>query len=92
MAITADDLNVELNAKVVTLLFLPAQHTLFKDTLDRLCGEEDDVFLAKREEYDMLIEAVNAVSAAYEIRSTPTIFARMAEIVMEHLKKEKSDE
>ncbi len=83
------DLEVQFEAKVVTLLFLPPQHTVFKKAIEMLCGEEDDVFLATREEYDLLTDVVGKTSDHYEIRSTPTIFAKMAEIVLEHIDAQK---
>jgi hypothetical protein len=86
------DLEVKFEAKVVTLLFLPPQYKVFKAAIEMLCGEEDDVFLATREEYDILTDVVVRTSDSYEIRSTPTIFIKMSEIVLEHLaEKEKAD-
>ena len=85
------DLEVQFEAKVVTLLFLPPQHTVFKKAIEMLCGEEDDVFLATREEYDLLIDTVGKTSDAYEIRSTPTIFVKMAEIVIDHIATQQPD-
>jgi hypothetical protein len=83
--LTSRELDVTFQTRVVSLMFLDAQAALFKGALERLMGEETDVYVATREEYDLLIDAVGQVSAAYEIHSTPTIFAKMSEIVLEHL-------
>jgi hypothetical protein len=85
--------NVEMEARVVSILFLPVQEAAFKNAMDRLAGTEtSDVYLAAREEYELLTAAIGKLSEAYDIRATPTLFAKMAAIVMEHLdEKEKSD-
>ncbi len=83
--LTSKDLDVYVEARVVTLVFLDAQKAVLEKALERLTGDEDEVWLAAREEYDLLTDTVNAVSNAYDIRSMPTIFAKMAEIVLEHV-------
>ena len=77
--------NVQMEARVVSILFMPAQMAAFKAALERLAGTDSkEVYLAAREEYELLTDAIGHVSEAYDIRSTPTLFAKMAEIVMQH--------
>ncbi|MCH8242879.1 MAG: ParB N-terminal domain-containing protein [Planctomycetes bacterium] len=85
--------NVEMQARVVSILFLPVQEATFKEAMERLAGTEtSDVYLAARDEYDTLTATMGKLSEAYDIRSTPTLFARMAQIVNEHLAaQEKTD-
>jgi len=83
------ELDVSFETKAVTLLFLPAQHKLFLQAMGSLVEEADDIFLATREEYDLLVDTVGEVSETYNIKSTPTLFATMAEIVLEHVEKKK---
>lgn len=78
--------NVELEARVVSILFMPAQMSVFKAALERLAGTEtSEVYLASREEYEILTDAIGKVSESYNIRSTPSLFAKMSEIVLDHI-------
>lgn len=79
-------LDIELDSKTATILFLPSQLEVFKKTLDQLKAvSPDEVFLASKKDYDKLIEAMDASSLAFNITSTPTLLAKMSEIVMEHI-------
>lgn len=83
--LSTKELDATLDAKIVTILFLPSQFAVFKQAMELLIPDTDEVWLATKDEYDMMIESVGAVSEAYEIRSMPTIFAKIAEIVKEHV-------
>jgi len=83
--LSSSELEIQLDAKVVTLLFLPTQAQVLSDALERisLLGEVDDIYLATRDEYEKLVEAMAVVSQNYNITSTPTLFAKMSEMVLE---------
>ncbi len=82
--LAAKSLEVMFDSKVATIMFLPAQFDVFKQALGLLTDETDELFLATRDEYETMVAATAKVSEAYEITSTPTLFAKMAEIVIEH--------
>ncbi len=87
-----NEFNVTLEAKVVSILFLPAQKKIFEEAIARLAATDtSEVYLAALDEYETLTAAVGAVSESYDIRSTPTIFAKMAEIVLDHIAKQQPE-
>lgn len=92
VTLTSRDLDVVFDAKTVVIMFLPTQHKVLRMALDALSVDADEVLLATREEYDILTDAVGETSDSYEIRSMPTIFAKMAEIVLEHVAAKKAEE
>ena len=73
--LTASELNVSFKTRVVSLIFLDAQAAMFRHAMELLTGTETDVYLAAREEYDLLIDTIAQVAATYNIHSTPTIFS-----------------
>ncbi len=86
VTLTSKDLEVEFDTKCVALIFLPVQYKEFEYAMKLLEGEKPEVvYLAQRGEYEELVQAMEKVVAQYDIRSTPTIFAKMAQIVVEHL-------
>jgi len=82
VALSARELDIDFDAKTVVLMFLPSQHAVLKKAIEALTVKTDEVYVATREEYDLLVDAVAKAGATYDIRSTPTIFAKMAEIVI----------
>lgn len=87
------DFLVEFETKVCVLLFLPVQHSIFQKAIADLeaMGEIDSVYLAQREEYETMVALLGEASEHYEIKSTPTLFAKMAEIVRAHMEAETPD-
>ncbi len=87
--LSASDFDVSLETRIVTLVFLPAQYSVFKAALEELelFLDGGEVFLATREEYDTMVAVMGVATEAYDIRSIPTLFAKMSEIVMEHAAK-----
>jgi hypothetical protein len=84
--LTAQDLGVEFDVMNISINFLPVQFKEFDYAMTLLQGTNPDVvYLAQRGEYDELIVAMDKVAEQYDIRSTPTIFSKMAQIVVEHL-------
>jgi len=86
VTLTSKDLEVEFDTKCVAINFLPVQFKEFEYAMKLLEGSKPDVvYLAARSEYEELIQAMDKVVAHYNIRSTPTIFAKMAQIVIEQI-------
>ena len=87
-----NEFNVVLEAKVVSILFMPAQLKVFKEAIARLeSTDTSEVYLAALDEYETLTAAVGAVSETYNIRSTPTLFAKMAGIVLDPIATQQPD-
>jgi len=85
LVLTTKDLEVEFQAKTLTVVFLPLQHKLLKEALDLLKNVQvDEVFLATQDEYETLMASVDKASYTFNITSVPTILAKMADIVVTH--------
>jgi len=86
VTLTSKDLEVEFDTKCVSINFLPVQFKEFEYAMTLLEGTKPDVvYLAQRGEYEELVAAMDTVVKAYDIRSTPTILAKMAQIVIEQI-------
>jgi hypothetical protein len=86
--LSGKDFEANLALRVVVLMFLPAQNDVFKQAVERvqkLC-DANEAYVATRDEYETLVAATGAVAEAFDIRSVPTIMAKMAEIVLAHTK------
>ena len=90
--LVTSDLDIMLETRPVTLLFLKPQAKLLKEALEALSDVEDEVFLANREEYETLVDTIGKVGEAFTIHSTPTIFAKMSEIVLEVVAERQAEE
>lgn len=87
--LTTAEFELELETKTISLIFLPLQAKLFSEAIQKLKDmETDEVVLATIDEYDTLISIMDVVSDKFKIQSAPTILAKMAEIVMEHVGKD----
>lgn len=86
------DLEIDLETKTVHLMFLPLQKKVFTKAIKALEEVEykkgEDVYLAAREEYELMVAALGLAGEAYNITSVPTLFARISEIIIEHAEKE----
>jgi hypothetical protein len=84
--LTTADLDVTFDTKTIALAFLPLQLEAFKHAVNLLekMGV-DEVVLANRDEFEKFRKAMGAVTERLDIRSAPTILAKMSEIVLEHL-------
>lgn len=79
------ELEVEFQGKSATILFLPLQMKVFKESLELLKNAQvDEVFLATMDDYDTMKAAMDVVSEKFNITSIPTLLSKMAEIVIEH--------
>lgn len=88
--LTLKALEIDFQPKVAVLAFLPAQFEVFKKAMQQLKDiGVDEAYLAAVEEYDTLMAAVDMTSATFKINSVPTIFAKMAEIVIQHCEQHK---
>lgn len=86
IGLTAKELEVEFDTKCVSINFLSIQFKEFEHAMTLLEGAKPDVvYLAQRDEYDELIDAMELVAEKYDIRNTPTLFAKMAQIVIEQI-------
>jgi len=90
--LSTKDLEVEFDVRVASIVFLPAQFDVLKHALTLLEGQEQDneLFLAKREEYEMLVQALDKGVAHFNITSTPTLIAKMCQIVIEKIEAEQA--
>lgn len=91
VTLTSKELEIDFDTKQVVLVFLPAQLNVLKQALTLLeadaTAKDADIYLATKEEYTTLVALLGAAGEAFNITSTPTIFARMGELVIEHLDK-----
>ena len=84
-------LDVEFETKVASIVFLPLQFKEFEFALKLLEGQvPEKIYLAQQEEYNMLIKGLDAAAEAYNITSTPTLFAKMAEVVIASIENDKA--
>jgi len=88
VTLTGADLEIKIDSRLVNIAFLPVQYEVFKFTMGLLADQGGEVFLAARDEYETLIATMESVSTAFDIHNTPTLFAKMAEIVEAHLLKD----
>ncbi len=92
MDISTKGLEFEFETKVASIVFLPLQFKEFEHALKLLEGSSSDqIFLAQRDEYDMLVSALDDVAEKFNITSTPTLFAKMAQIVIEQIEGKNED-
>ena len=87
VTLTTSELEVEFKTRVASIAFLPVQMVEFKHALELLTNlEPDEAYLAGLDEYDTLLAAVGETEKTFDIHSVPTIFAKMAQIVIAHCK------
>ncbi len=81
--LSSKELEINLDTRTVMLAFLPLQKKAFEEAVRRIEAHSDvvEMYLATKEEYDLLTATVAKVSEKYDIRAIPTVFAKMAEIV-----------
>lgn len=81
-------LDVVFDTKTAVFVFLPAQYEVLEQAMAQLRDMGvDEVILAQRKEYEALAESIDKAGETYNIKSAPTILAKMAEIVLEHMGK-----
>lgn len=79
------DINLKVDAKTVTVVFLPTQISDFQAAVDLLTDQPDAVYLAHRRDFDGFKEALLSTKEELEIVSQPTAFAAMARLALERL-------
>jgi len=84
------DLDISLDHVTIALTFLPSEYEVFKKAIGEIEAFQgcEDIYLAQKEEYELLRDVLNKVGGKYNIRAAPTIFAKMADIVNEALGKD----
>jgi hypothetical protein len=85
--LSTKDLDVQFNTRIAALAFIEPQMVELKKALVLLekIQEVDEVFLSKKDEYDLLIATMDKASHAFNITSTPTLLAKMCEVVSAHI-------
>lgn len=73
------------DAKTVTVVFLPTQVADFKTAVDLLSSKPDEVYLARREDFDNFREAVQKTQEQLTVVAVPTAIAAMARLALERL-------
>lgn len=91
--LSTKDLEIQFKTRYAVLMFTVPQKEVVNEALKSLAAleKDDEIFLATVEEYDLVIKALDAVSVLAKITSTPTLFAKMAEIVQEYCKVHAND-
>lgn len=89
-AISSDDLTFDFDYELFNILFLPKQKEKFDDILGQL-EPSAEVYIADKADFERMTELMRTLSKKENIRNTSALFARMLDIVGEHLKEKKKN-
>lgn len=78
-----DEMSIELDYRVVNLVFLARQKREFMGAIERILGD-DTVVVADLEVYDLFREALAKVKKVEHVRQLTSVLEKMAEIVKDH--------
>lgn len=90
--IPIEDLDVGLDFKIITFLFLPSQLEKFDVITDLIEKDTKLIGIAEMEQYEKLRETMKQLKQVEDIRAVGMIISRMCDIVIEHYKKEPETE
>jgi len=91
MNVNIDDIKIDLDFELVSILFLSKQTKKFEKILSYL-EDEAKIYIADKSDFDKTTVMIRAVSKEYNVINIAGIFKKMMEIVEDHLKEVKKKE
>ncbi len=88
--ISIEDMDIGLNFKIITFLFLPHQLEKFDEVVDLIEKDTEAIGIADIKYYDKLRDTIKQVKDIEDIRAVGMIISRMCDIVKEYYNEQMS--
>lgn len=82
------DVAIDFDIKHILVTFLSYEQAVFNRAAEKINGQYEELYVADMKQLEPFTQAMNRAGKEYDIRATSTLFAKMAEIVLEHLGEE----
>jgi hypothetical protein len=80
-----DDVSLDFEYHLLTVMFLPTQAEYFKRILGLLEAQQGEVYLAEHDVFAPFMKALRQTAANYQVRSVGSVLAKMADLVAQHI-------